>query len=434
MDTLDRTLAPPFGKIGRVDFIKHQEYKLDNGIPVYLINAGTEELSRVEFMFDGGDWYANKPLIANMTNAMLNEGTKHRSGTELSEKIDYFGAFLETEAQQDFSFISLYSLNKHLENVMPYFREAVVDSVFPEKEFNILIENKKQKWFVSNEKVGDVCRKHFNRFLFGDHHPYSLIAVEGDFDNLKREDLIRFYTNQYKSNRCQIIVAGKVDESVVSLLNKQFGGNDWSGIGITNPNQQNPSAYTINPLEEKKNFIAKEGAVQNAIRIGKRMFNKTHEDYLPMTILNTVLGGYFGSRLMTNIREDKGYTYGIGSGMASLLHDGMFYIGTEVGADVCSSALEEIYKEINILRTDLIPDEELDLVKNYLMGSYLKSLDGPFALADKYMGIKVYGLDYSFYDKYLATLKDVSSKQLLELAKQYLDPDSMHELVVGKKD
>jgi len=429
MEILDRTIAPPFGKIGKVDFIKHQEYNLDNGIPVYLINAGTEEVARIELLFNAGDWYANKSLIASTTNSMLNEGTRKHSGTQLAEKIDYYGAFLETEAQQDFSFVSLYSLNKHLGNVLPYLKEVILDSVFPEKEFNILIQNKKQKWMLSNEKVGDLCRKHFNRLLFGNNHPYSLIADEEDFDNLRREELIAFYNNQYKSNLCQIIVAGKVDESIVALLNKQFGGNDWGGS-----NTNIVKDYSINPLQEMKNYMPMEGAIQSAIRIGKRMFTKTHPDYLSMTILNTVLGGYFGSRLMTNIREDKGYTYGIGSGIASLLHDGMFYIGTEVGANVCNNALEEIYKEINILRTDLIPNEELDLVKNYLMGSYLKSLDGPFALADKYIGIKVYGLDYDYYDKYLDTLKNITSEQMLQLAKEYLDTDSLYELVVGKKN
>jgi zinc protease len=429
MEILDRTVAPSFGKIDKVDFIKHKEYKLDNGIPVYLINAGTEDLARVELLFNAGDWYANKPLIASVTNAMLNEGTSKHSGTELAEKIDYFGAFLETEAQQDFSFVSLYSLNKHLENVLPFLKEIIQDSVFPEKEFNILVQNKKQKWMVENEKVGSLCRRHFNRLLFGDNHPYSLIAKEEDFNNLKREDLITFYKNQYQPNLCQIVIAGKIDESVITLLNKQFGD------GITNPIKPIiDTSYPINPLDEKKNFMPKEGAVQSAIRIGKRLFTKTHPDYLAMTILNTVFGGYFGSRLMTNIREDKGYTYGIGSGMASLLHDGMFYIGTEVGVKVCNNTLEEIYKEINILRTDLIPEEELNLVKNYLMGTYLKSLDGPFSLADKYIGIKVYDLDYSFYDKYLETLKNITSEELLVLAQKYLDPDSMYELVVGKKD
>ena len=115
------------------------------------------------------------------------------------------------------------------------------------------------------------------------------------------------------------------------------------------------------------------------------------------------------------------------------MHDGMFYISTEVGAKVCNNALEEIYKEMNIIREELIKEEELSLVKNYLMGNYLKSIDGPFALSDKFKGIMVYGLDYSYYDHYLDTLKNITSEQLLSLAKQYLDPDSMYELVVGKK-
>ncbi len=426
--SIDRTIAPPFGRIDKVDFVKHKEFKLDNGIPVYIVSAGNEEISRIELLFDAGDYRSGKAMVASTTNSMLNEGTKQHTGLELSEKIDYYGAFLETDAQQDFAYINLYSLNKHLENVLPYYHEIVMESAFPQKEFETQMLNKKQSWTVNQEKVGYICRTNFYKYLFGTNHPYATVTKEEDFSSLTKEELISFYNANYKADSCRIIVSGKIDDGMLGLLNRYFGSKDWAS-GTKSPVFSSDLIYP----DTKKNFIEKEDAIQNAIRIGKRLFTKTHKDYIPMIVLNTVLGGYFGSRLMTNIREEKGYTYGIGSGVASLLHEGMFVISTEVGAEVCSAALEEIYKEINLLRTELIDEEELDLVKNYLLGAHLKSLDGPFAIADKFKGIMVYGLDYSYYDLFLDTVKNITSERLLELAKTYLDPDSLFELVVGKK-
>src|ERR1035437_378612 len=231
MNTFNRKEAPPLGNVDKVDFTKHTEYKLDNGIPVYVINAGNEDLLRIEMLFDAGDWEGNKPLLAATTNAMLNEGTKQNTGMELAEKIDYYGAFFQTDATQDHAYVTLYSLNKHLENVVPFLKKIVLDSIFPEKEFKTQIQNRKQEWYVNNEKVSYLCRKNFNALIFGNNHPYSLKAEEKDFDNLKRDDLVSFYNQFYKSDNCKIIVSGKADESIVKLLNKQLGGKDWAGKG-----------------------------------------------------------------------------------------------------------------------------------------------------------------------------------------------------------
>jgi zinc protease len=149
-------------------------------------------------------------------------------------------------------------------------------------------------------------------------------------------------------------------------------------------------------------------------------------------VLNTVLGGYFGSRLMANIREDKGYTYGIGSGMSSLRHAGALFIATEVGADVCKAAIIEIEKEINILKTEPIPDEELSLVKNYMLGSLLGSLENVFSHADKFKNLYFAGLDYAYYDRYTDTVKTITSADLLALANKYLDFDGFYKVIVGK--
>jgi predicted Zn-dependent peptidase len=148
--------------------------------------------------------------------------------------------------------------------------------------------------------------------------------------------------------------------------------------------------------------------------------------------MNTVLGGYFGSRLMANIREDKGYTYGIGSGSSSLNKGGAFFIATEVGADVCRAAVNEIEKEINILKTVLVPEGELSLVRNYMLGSLLGSLENIFSHADKFKNIYFFGLDYDYYDRYTEVVKSISSIEVMQMAKKYLDTDNFYKVIVGK--
>jgi predicted Zn-dependent peptidase len=162
------------------------------------------------------------------------------------------------------------------------------------------------------------------------------------------------------------------------------------------------------------------------------MPNKLHPDHHKLQVFNTILGGYFGSRLMTNIREDKGYTYGIGSGIISLQNSGYFFISTEVGADVTKDALAEIYKEIELLRTEEVSLEELDLVKNYMLGHFLKSCDGAFNMASLFESVDSFGLDYSFYDEYINTIKTITPKTIKELGVKYFKKSDLKEVVVGK--
>jgi predicted Zn-dependent peptidase len=212
------------------------------------------------------------------------------------------------------------------------------------------------------------------------------------------------------------------------MVNNTFGKKDWTkGNGI----EGTVPAGQASPV--KVSYIERNNAIQSAIRVGRPMFNKTHADYAGMQVLNTILGGYFGSRLMKNIREEKGYTYGIGSAVVSMIHGGYFFIASEVGAEVCSSALEEVYKEMDILRMEPIPEEELQMVKNYMLGSFLKSIDGAFNLVDRWKGIMFYNLGYEYYDRFINTVSTISPPELMMLAQKYLTRESMNELVVGKK-
>jgi zinc protease len=430
MQVLDRITIPEYKLIEQVNIIRATEKRLDNGIPVYSINAGTQELVKVELQFRAGIVQQSEALVASSTNAMLNEGTDRYSAAEIADLIDYYGAFLETDCGQDFASVNIYTLNKHIAHVLPVLENIVKNSVFPDNELGIYVQNKKQKFLVNNKKVDTIARKRFKSLIFGEKHHYGYNVKLEDYDSLSREHLIYFYNRFYRSGNCRIIVAGKVNDDVFSMLNRHFGGSDWNDLLPVTPGD----GSSIAPVQEKKHLIYKEDAVQSAIRVGKLLFNKTHPDYKAMQVLNTALGGYFGSRLMMNIREDKGYTYGIGSGMVSLQHAGYFFISTEVGVDVCGKAIDEINNELERMIKEPLGEDEMLLVRNYLLGAFLRSVDGPFALAEKFKSIMEYGLGYDYFEQFLNTVKTITPEELQALAKKYLDPSSMQELVVGKRE
>lgn len=421
---LNRKLSPVYQQVNDINFIAPENKSLNNGIDVYIFNAGQKELVRVEFIFDNVNWDASKPLQAVTVNSLINNGTPTLSAKEIAEQIDYYGAFLQTEYGADHITITLYSLSKHLPSVLPILKAILTESNFPQQELDIFVQNQKQKLQVNLQKNDFLARKTFAHAVFGDTAYGSDISVS-DYDALKRDDLINYYRAAFKPENCTIIAAGKFEANELALLDVFFG-KDWSN---SSPSTLNKFIYSSK--EGAKIKIEKPEAVQSAIRMGKLAINRSHSDFPAFQVLNTVLGGYFGSRLMANIREDKGYTYGIGSGIASLKHAGYFFIASEVGADVCQNALTEIYKEIERLRVDEVSTEELDLVRNYMLGSLLGSLENIFSHADKFKNLLFSNLGYDYYTKYINTVKNISPYEIKQIAQKYLEPINFIEVVVG---
>jgi zinc protease len=422
---LNRKVTPAFKQVNEINFIAPEKKQLSNGIEVYTFNAGEKELVRVEFIFNNVNWDQNKPLQAVTVNSLINNGTKTLSAKEIAEQVDYYGAFLQTDYGADQITITLYSLSKYLQSVLPIVKAILNESIFPQQELDIFIQNQKQKLQVNLQKNDFLARKTFAHAIFGDTAYGSDILME-DYDALKRVDLLNYFEAAFKPSNCTIIAAGKFEDKEFALLD-QFFGKDWANLAPSVLNQ-----FSYLPPAGHKLAIDKPESVQSAIRMGKLAINRTHEDFPALQVLNTLLGGYFGSRLMANIREDKGYTYGIGSGVAALKDAGYFFIATEVGADVYNDALSEIYKEINALRDEKVSDEELDLVRNYMLGSMLGSLENIFSHADKFKNLYFSGLDYGYYSRYIDTVKCISADKIQQIAKQYLNPTDFIEVVVGK--
>lgn len=426
--TLNRKLAPEFKTIDKIDIQQAVEHTLTNGIKVYTIDSGSQELTKIEFIFKAGMYYQSQPLQASAANNLMETGTKTYTANELSDNIDFFGSFFECSVEQDYASLALFSLNKYLDKSLHYVEDIIKNPVFPKDEFDIYISNKKQKHIVNSEKVNVLARRRFTELIFGEKHPYGIAVKDEDFDKLKLESVIQFYKTFYHSGNCTIIASGKLSSNLIDTLSSFFGKSDWGQVQlIPVPN------VAIDATKQQKHFIEKPDAIQSAVRVGRLLFNKKDPDYFKFQVLNTILGGYFGSRLMANIREDKGYTYGIGCGLMSLVNSGYFFISTEVGVDVTKNTLTEIYKEIKLLREELVDTEELETVRNYVLGQFLRSVDGPYSLADKFKAIWEFGLGYDYFEKYFEAVKTITPDEIRALANKYLQEKDLIELVVGKK-
>jgi len=423
---LNRTKAPGFKTIDKINFTKADKKKLSNNIPYYAIKAGVQEISRIDFIFDAGDYVQDKKLIADFTCSMLCEGTLNYASEEIAEKFDFLGTYVYYSSNKHKAVITLYSLNKHFDESLRLLKDIVFSATFPEHEFTNNLSRQKQQYLVQKEKVEVLAQRQFSESLFGADHPYGNIIHLADYDNISVDDLKQFFNKYYTAKNCSIIISGNIEENHFESVNKYFGNDDWN-----KEYSKKHVRYSINPDTQKKHFIKKDGAVQSAIRIGCRTINKTHKDYASLQVVNTILGGYFGSRLMKNLREEKGFTYGVGSGLISYPDSGYFVVVSQVGNQYVEPALEEIYKEIKLLKLELIPKEELKLVKNYMMGTILRNFDGPFALADSLKNILDYDLSYSYYTSFIKTVKNITSKKIFDLCNTYINMDDFYEIVVG---
>lgn len=420
-------MAPAFGQVENIELIKAKSIVLDNGLKVFSVNGGDQDLVRIEFIFENIAYDTSKPLQSYAANTMLNDGTRELSASEIADKIDYYGAFLQTDFSNDQSTVTLYSLNKHLTATLPVVKAIIADSIFPQVELDTFIRNQKQKLSVNLEKNDFLSRKIFNSVLFS-NTLYGYDTRAEDYDRLTRIQLQEYFSQAYQPENCTVVIAGKVQNEALNLIDSLFGKNWQGGRSVT------PNNFNFYPGSGKEHYIEKADALQSAIRLGKIAINRSHSDFPGMQVLNTILGGYFGSRLMANIREDKGYTYGIGSALVSMKNAGYFFIASEVGADVCTSALTEIQKEIEILKTETVSEQELGLVRNYMLGSMLGGLENALSHADKFKNIYFSGLGYEYYQNYIQIVKTISAQELLVLANKYLDWEGMEKVVVGKKD
>jgi predicted Zn-dependent peptidase len=423
--TINRTQPPHIKNAVELE-LKLKPYEkstLNNGAEVYAVDAGAEDVLLVEWVYYAGNWFEEKNLVAATTNFMLKNGTKSKSAFQINEHFEYYGSYFNRNCFNETATITLHCLSKHLEALLPVVRELIEESIFPEEEIKIYKQNMQQRLRVNLRKSDFVAGRLIDAYLYGEEHPYGRYTRFEDFEALTREEVVNFYQDYYQKGKFIIFTAGKLPANTVSLLNQYFGDLPMSPIQV--------APIATMPAGEKKYRVTNdEQGVQGAIRMGSLFPNRHHPDFIKAQVLNNVFGGFFGSRLMSNIREDKGYTYGIYSYLENHIQQSAWIISTEAGRDVCEPAIVEVYKEMEGLRKAPVDEEELLLVRNYMMGSILGDLDGPFQIINRWKNIILNGLDENFFNRQLETIRTVSAEELQELANKYLQPESFYELVV----
>lgn len=424
---LDRTKAPVIQDA--VDFdIKlkpYEGFQLSNNTPVYTINAGAEEVVMLELVFYAGNWYEDKNIVAATTNHLLKNGTKNKTAFAINEFFEFYGAFLSRSCFNETATITLHCLNKHLATLLPVVTELITDAIFPESELAIYQQNQKQRLSVNLKKCDFIANRLIDEYIYGFDHPYGKYTSAKDFEQLTQGDLNNFYDQYYTHGNCLVFVAGKLPKDLETLLDKELGQLPFNKVDkIIKPIEQKRAT-------QKKYRITNDiDSVQAAIRIGRPFPNRHHPDFPKVQVLNNLLGGFFGSRLMSNIREDKGYTYGIHSYIQNHLHETAWLISTEAGRDVAEATITEVYKEMALLRSEKIDAEELDLVRNYMIGSLLGDLDGPFQIMARWKNYILNNLTADYFYHSLETVRSVSADELQELAKKWLQPEDFYELLV----
>lgn len=420
---IDRTKQPTIKEITDLKLPEIKTNYLSNGIPVYSIDMGTQEVVKLEIIFKAGRPFENKRLVARATNSLLKEGSKHYSSAVLAEEFDFFGSTLSTPFNLDTSNVLVYSLNKHFDKIMPMVGDLLQYPAFPQQELDAFVRRSKHRLRVDLTKNDVLAYRKITELIFGEHHPYGYNSFEDTYEALRRDDLTAHFERLYCSNNCQVFISGRPHEGQLELLEKHLAHLKPGTFEARSfvPSDQKPEDTRI-PLPD---------SVQTAVRIGRRLFDRKHEDYYGMYVLNTILGGYFSSRLMTNIREDKGYTYNIYSMLDAMLLDGYFYIGTEVGNEFVEDTKKEIYQEIELLQNELVDEEEMEMVRNYLIGNFLTMLDGPFNVAETAKTILTEDLPANFFESLVETVRSIEAEEIQRLAKKYLRREDLWEVVVG---
>ncbi len=425
IQTIDRKVPPRIKDAVEFD-LKLKPYEgatLANGTKVYAVNAGAEDVLVVEWVFYAGNWFEKKNLVAATANFMLKNGTSTKNAFQLNEHFEYYGSHLNRACSNETATITLHCLSKHLPVLLPVVKEMIVDSIFPEEELAIYKQNMQQRLRVNMKKCDFIANRLIDTYLYGEEHPYGRFTRFEDFEALNREEIVEFYKDYYQKGRLAIFAAGKLPANIFPLLDEHFGD-----LPVANA----PVSFTpsIPAVEKKYRVINDEQGVQGAIRIGTAFPNRHHPDFMKAQLLNNVFGGFFGSRLMSNIREEKGYTYGIYSYLENHTQQSAWIISTEAGRDVCEATITEVYKEMEVLRNEPVEADELLLVRNYMMGSILGDLDGPFQIINRWKNIILHGLDESFFYKQIEAIKTTPAIELQELANKYLQPENFYELVV----
>ncbi len=420
-------MTPPRINPSEIDVQLAEKSVLANGIALYTLPSADFEVLRISFVFRAGSAVQAVPFSASAAANLLAEGSDRLSAQQIAEQLDYYGSWYDVNIDRDYAYISFATLSKFFDRTLDVAAEILLRPAFPEEELRTYAAKRRQRLAIDRTKVDVQAREAFAQALFGPRHPYGISSDERLYDSLTRADVADFYRRFYTAENCFVVCSGRIGEherQAIGALAEQLPHGPSGGGGAAFP-----APETVHEA-----FVEHPGAVQSALRLGRLLFPRQHPDFVGMQVVATALGGYFGSRLMQNLRERNGYTYGVVAAMVNFERAGYFAVATQVGSDVTQAALQEIYREIERLRTEPMSAEELELVKNMMTGEMMRILDGPFGIADVTIENILCGFDNRIIGENIRRIRSMTPADVQRLARKYLAREDLVTVSAGLRN
>ncbi|MFT4733862.1 MAG: zinc protease [Algoriphagus sp.] len=423
---LNRTQPPQFKAIQAIELPEIKKEVLQNNLNLYTAGFAKQDVLKIELIFNAGSAFEKKSGISSIFSQTLLGGTTTRTGAEVIGSLDQYGGFIELSSRVERFHMILYGIPKFIEKYLSILKDILENAVFPEEEIELQKKLALQGLKLNLDKSTFLAGRTFKKLLFGDENPYGKTLNKENLEAVNRADLMDFYQDNIQGRSFKIFISGNVGPKEELAVKNTFGKINYisnSALELTYPKD----------MPKRQELVEMKDKLQSTIRLGKPMFDRKHPDFFKMLVTNTAFGGYFGSRLMKNIREEKGFTYGISSSFTPLNGFGYLLIGSDVVKENTAETFDEIGKEIKELQTKSIGKEELEAVKNYMCGSFAGSLTTAFEIVDKHKNLIIYDLNIKFYNDFITEINAVNSDDILEMATKYLDLNSMSEVVVGER-
>lgn len=433
-EVLDRTKPPKAGPPKDVVFPKFFDTTISNGINLIVITNNKIPAVSVRLVFrESGSYYDKEKYgISSITAELLTKGTKNRSAEQIAEEMDFIGGIISSDSDWDGSYISLSVLKKHFNKAIEILSDIVINPIFAEEEISRIKEQRISSLIQNKSNPDYLTDRMFAKAVFGNHpYAYPIEGTEESIRNLTRDDLLGFYKKHYSSDKLILAFVGDITrEEAIYVTEKYF-----SGLPTTQKSEEEIKVYIIDDTKPNRVYIInKPEAVQSNIKIGHTGVKRNNPDYIKIMVMNTILGGYFGSRINYLLREKHGFTYGAGSSFDPRIYPGDFSVSADVRTEVTDTSISLIISELRRIREETVSEEELSRVKNYLTGVFPLNLETSNNVASRVIGMKLYNLPDDYYNKYISEIMSVTTKDVMETAKKYIRPENLSIVVTGKAD
>lgn len=419
------SVQPGINPVTSLSLPPYRTDRLSNGMELFSLPGGSEPVMKLEIVFRAGAVWERKTAVAEIMAGLLSEGTQLLPSADFAERIEFLGATLQTRGGVDTVRIKLFTLTRFFPQLVELVRDILEFPAFDLQELKVYTSNKIERLQIELKKNEVLAYRYLTEAIFGKKHPYGRNARPQDYLAISTHDLQEHHKHFILPQNGMIFLSGSYDETVLQTIQQVLG--TWVP-GIENGAAQ-PKIINSGTSQAYQEIDGPQSH-QAAIRIGCKLFTQAHPDWNGLYVLNTILGGYFGSRLMTEIRENLGLTYGIYSGIDSFAEDGCFYISTETTTENIKTLIQAVRNETSRLQETLVPQNELQMARNYLMGHLMTQLDGPFSTLDQIKSLKIERLPNESFARLVDTIQQISAQELRDLAASYLDLDQWATIVV----